>query len=274
MAMDAKKAMVLRFWHQIKTGPGMLVYTFPSCSQDIVLWTRGRRKCYPFPNLFCANWYSRSPWTSSLGCLFGVDLVDLRDVKIVKKLGGTVDDTELVKGLVFDKKAKILVVKDVERDAIEFITKTLNCLPIANIEHFREEKMGRGLIVWKRFLLVMGKIVKITGIKDMGRTTAIACLAWDGKLLCRGHLRRLLKLFHILLLENAGLNPIAIADRARIDMQSRPLVSTAITLATESREDDPKIDDIITRRWALWAALGFILSEAIVTNASMLLIAF
>ncbi|GKB66330.1 T-complex protein 1 subunit delta, partial [Tanacetum coccineum] len=32
------------------------------------------------------------------------DLVDLRDVKIVKKLGGTVDDTELVKGLVFDKK--------------------------------------------------------------------------------------------------------------------------------------------------------------------------
>ncbi|KAL5987637.1 T-complex protein 1 subunit delta [Asimina triloba] len=31
-------------------------------------------------------------------------LVDLRDVKIVKKLGGTVDDTELFKGLVFDKK--------------------------------------------------------------------------------------------------------------------------------------------------------------------------
>ncbi|KAF9611233.1 hypothetical protein IFM89_027783 [Coptis chinensis] len=58
-----------------------------------------------------------------------VDLVDLRDVKIVKKLGGTA--------------AKILVVKDVERDAIEFITKTLNCFAIANIEHFREEKMGR-----------------------------------------------------------------------------------------------------------------------------------
>ena len=32
------------------------------------------------------------------------DIVDLRDIKIVKKLGGTVDDTELVKGLVFDKK--------------------------------------------------------------------------------------------------------------------------------------------------------------------------
>ena len=39
-------------------------------------------------------------------------------------------------------KEKILVIKDVERDEIEFITKTLNCLPIDNIEHFREEKLG------------------------------------------------------------------------------------------------------------------------------------
>jgi len=33
-----------------------------------------------------------------------LDMVDLCDVKIVKKRGGIVDDTELVKGLVFDKK--------------------------------------------------------------------------------------------------------------------------------------------------------------------------
>ncbi|KAF9597201.1 hypothetical protein IFM89_016342 [Coptis chinensis] len=133
---------------------------------------------------------------------------------IVKKLGGTVDDTELVKGLVLIRrilkeernyilgmikkikatgcnvlliqksilrdavtdlslhylsKAKILVVKDVERDAIEFITKTLNCLPIANIEHFHEEKMGRADCVEEVSLGDGGKIVKITGIKDMGK---------------------------------------------------------------------------------------------------------
>ncbi|KAF9604011.1 hypothetical protein IFM89_039374 [Coptis chinensis] len=52
-------------------------------------------------------------------------------------------DAVLDLSLHYLSKAKILVVKDVERDAIEFITKTLNCLPIANIEHFREEKMGR-----------------------------------------------------------------------------------------------------------------------------------
>ncbi|KAI4365819.1 hypothetical protein MLD38_021773 [Melastoma candidum] len=191
------------------------------------------------------------------------DLVDLRDIKIVKKLGGTVDDTEMVKGLVFDKKvshaaggptrvenakiaviqfqisppktdieqsiivsdysqmdrilkeernyilgmikkikatgcnvlliqksilrdavtdlslhylakAKILVVKDVEREDIEFITKTLNCLPIANIEHFRVEKLGQADLVEEVSLgSGEGKVVKITGIKEMGRTTTV-----------------------------------------------------------------------------------------------------
>ncbi|KAK1301530.1 hypothetical protein QJS10_CPB12g00295 [Acorus calamus] len=189
------------------------------------------------------------------------EMVDLKDVRIVKKLGGTVDDTELVKGLVFDKKvshasggltrienakiaviqfqisppktdieqsvvvsdyaqmdrilkeernyilgmikkiksagcnvlliqksilrdavtdlslhylakAKILVVKDVERDDIEFITKTLNCLPIANIEHFKAEKMGFADCV-EEVSVGEGKIVKITGIKDMGRTATV-----------------------------------------------------------------------------------------------------
>ncbi|KAI5075254.1 hypothetical protein GOP47_0009330 [Adiantum capillus-veneris] len=189
------------------------------------------------------------------------EAIDLRDIKIIKKLGGTVDDTEMIKGLIFDKKAshaaggptrvenakiaviqfqisppktdieqnvivsdysqmdrilreernyilgmikkikatgcnvlliqksilrdavtdlslhylakaKILVVKDVERDDIEFITKTLNCLPIANIEHFREEKLGCADVV-EEVPVGSGRIVKITGIKNMGRTTTV-----------------------------------------------------------------------------------------------------
>eukprot|EP00250_Pteridium_aquilinum_P001518 c11714_g1_i1 orf=139-1737(+) len=189
------------------------------------------------------------------------EVVDLRDIKIIKKLGGTVDDTEMIKGLIFDKKAshaaggptrvenakiaviqfqisppktdieqnvivsdysqmdrilreernyilgmikkikatgcnvlliqksilrdavtdlslhylakaKILVVKDVEREDIEFITKTLNCLPIANIEHFREEKLGHADLV-EEVPVGSGRIVKITGIKNMGRTTTV-----------------------------------------------------------------------------------------------------
>ncbi|XP_012857017.1 PREDICTED: LOW QUALITY PROTEIN: T-complex protein 1 subunit delta [Erythranthe guttata] len=70
-------------------------------------------------------------------------------------------------------KAKILVIKDIERDEIEFITKTLNCLPISNIEHFRAEKLGFADLVEEVPLGDGGKIVKITGIKEMGRTTSV-----------------------------------------------------------------------------------------------------
>jgi len=189
------------------------------------------------------------------------DSVDLRDIKVLRKLGGTVDDTELVKGLVFDHKAshtaggptrienakigliqfqisppktdieqsvivsdytqmdrilkeernyilgmikkiratgcnvllvqksilrdavtdlslhylakaKILVIKDVEREDIEFISKTLNCLPIANIEHFRVEKLGHADLV-EEVPVGNGRVVKVTGIKNMGRTVSI-----------------------------------------------------------------------------------------------------
>jgi T-complex protein 1 subunit delta len=189
------------------------------------------------------------------------DSVDLRDIKVLRKLGGTVDDTELVKGLVFDHKAshtaggptrvenakigliqfqisppktdieqsvivsdytqmdrilkeernyilgmikkiratgcnvllvqksilrdavtdlslhylakaKILVIKDVEREDIEFISKTLNCLPIANIEHFRAEKLGHADLV-EEVPVGNGRVVKVTGIKNMGRTVSI-----------------------------------------------------------------------------------------------------
>lgn len=34
--------------------------------------------------------------------------VDLRDIAVVKKLGGTIDDTELVHGLVFTQKVRLL----------------------------------------------------------------------------------------------------------------------------------------------------------------------
>ena len=44
-------------------------------------------------------------------------------------------------------KAKILVVRDIERDDIEFISKTLGCLPIADSEHMKPEKLGHASLV-------------------------------------------------------------------------------------------------------------------------------
>lgn len=35
-----------------------------------------------------------------------------------------------------------MVVRDIERDDIEYISKTLNCLPIAHVDHMKLEKLG------------------------------------------------------------------------------------------------------------------------------------
>merc|ERR1711979_144811 len=186
--------------------------------------------------------------------------VNLKDIKIIKKIGGTVDDTELVDGLVFEQKAaningpkkcekakigfiqfcvsppktdmdnqvvvsdyaamdrvlreerayilnivkqikkagcnvlliqksilrdaindlalhflskmKILVVKDVEREDIEFVCKTLACKPIASIDHFTPEMLGSAELV-EEVQAGSSKIVKFTGIVNKGKTVSL-----------------------------------------------------------------------------------------------------
>ncbi|KAG2158282.1 T-complex protein 1 [Suillus bovinus] len=181
--------------------------------------------------------------------------VDLRDIRVVKKVGGTIEDTELVDGVVLNQnvivsaggptrmeKAKIaiiqfqlsapkpdmdntvvindyrqmdkvikegrqyllnickkikkancnvlliqksilrdavddtvltfLAVKDVERDEIEFLSKSLGCKPIADIEAFTEDKLGYADLVEETSNAGI-KVVKITGVKNRGRTVSI-----------------------------------------------------------------------------------------------------
>lgn len=187
--------------------------------------------------------------------------VDLNNIKIVKKLGGTVEDTELVDGLVFDSAAShtaggptrmvnakigliqfclsapktdmennvivsdyqqmdrilkeerkyilkmikkivksgcnllliqksilrdavndlslhylakhnIMVVKDIERNEIEFISKTLGCSPVAHVDSFVPERLGHADLC-EELSTPSGKIVKITGVKNPGRTVTV-----------------------------------------------------------------------------------------------------
>jgi T-complex protein 1 subunit delta len=167
------------------------------------------------------------------------DLVDLRDVRCVRKQGGTIDDTELTEGIVFDQKtakgsgsgihtvedakialiqfcisppktdmennvivsdytqmdrilkeernyvigltelgmhylqkAKIMVIKDVERDEIEFIAKTLKLQPVAHPEQLTPEKLGRAKLA-KEVVCGKSKVVKVTGIENMGKTVSV-----------------------------------------------------------------------------------------------------
>lgn len=64
----------------------------------------------------------------------------------------------------FLAKMKIMVVKDVERTDVDFITKTIGCHPIANIDSFRAEKFGLAESVASEST-PEGKIIRVLGVK-------------------------------------------------------------------------------------------------------------
>ena len=189
--------------------------------------------------------------------------IDLRDIKVSKNLGGTIDDTEMIDGLVFTQnkvshsaggpskienpkigliqfclsspktdmensvvvneysamdrilkeerkyivdlikkiqkagcnvlliqksilrdavnelalhflaKANIMVIKDIERDEIEFISKTINCVPVAHIDQFTPEKLGKAKTCEEVTLSEGSKVVKILGVPNNGQTVSI-----------------------------------------------------------------------------------------------------
>mmetsp|Transcript_13083 Transcript_13083/g.52186 ORF Transcript_13083/g.52186 Transcript_13083/m.52186 type:complete len:526 (+) Transcript_13083:147-1724(+) len=188
--------------------------------------------------------------------------VELKDIRITKKLGGTIDDTKLVKGLIFAQGAvhrangparvenakigliqfclsspksnmdnqvvlndytkmdrfineerryllklvraikktgcnvlliqksilrdavndislkflaemKIMVVKDIERTDIEFISKTIGCTPAASIETFTKEKLGSAELVEEEGT-AGGKVVLVTGV-PASKTVSVLC---------------------------------------------------------------------------------------------------
>lgn len=199
--------------------------------------------------------------------------VDLNEIKVVKKLGGTVDDSELVNGLVFTDqkvvkraggttrvtnakigliqfclstpktdmennitirdyqsidrllreerlilakmvkkiaatgcnvlliqksilrdattdlsldylaKSKILVVKDIERNEIEFISKTLGCDPVASLDEFTADKLGNAACVCDEDVGGGSRIVRITGTSQAAKTVTVLLRASNALML-------------------------------------------------------------------------------------------
>jgi len=72
----------------------------------------------------------------------------------------------------FLAKMKILVVTDIERDDIEFISKTLGCTPVANPSGMTADKLGTAGLV-EEVSTGNGKIVKITGVPTGSKTVTI-----------------------------------------------------------------------------------------------------
>jgi len=186
--------------------------------------------------------------------------VNLKDIKIIKKLGGTVDDTALMEGLVLEQrtsningpkrmekakiafiqfqvsppktdmdnqvvvsdyaamdrvlkeerayilnivkqikkagcnvlliqksilrdalsdlavhffdKTKIMVVKDIEREEVDFLCKSLNCRPIASLDHFTPENLATAELV-EEIQTGTSKCVKFSGIANQGKTVSL-----------------------------------------------------------------------------------------------------
>ena len=72
----------------------------------------------------------------------------------------------------FLSKKNIMVIKDIERDQIDFISKTTGCTPVAHIDHFTADKLGSAGLV-SEVSASEKKIVKITGCPNQGKTVSI-----------------------------------------------------------------------------------------------------
>lgn len=70
-------------------------------------------------------------------------------------------------------KAKILVIRDVERDDIEFLSKTLGCSPVASLDHFTADKLGKAELVQDEVIPGGGHLVRITGVPSQNTVTVL-----------------------------------------------------------------------------------------------------
>lgn len=68
----------------------------------------------------------------------------------------------------FCAKAKMLVIRDIERTDIEFVSKIIGVEPCATIESFTAEKLGKAELVWEENLgQDLGSIVRMTGLRQL-----------------------------------------------------------------------------------------------------------
>lgn len=74
----------------------------------------------------------------------------------------------------FLAKLKIMVIKDIERDEIQFISKSTGAKPVADIEQFTEDKLGEAALV-EEADVGGARVVEITGVKHPGKTVSIVC---------------------------------------------------------------------------------------------------
>jgi T-complex protein 1 subunit delta len=64
----------------------------------------------------------------------------------------------------FLAKAGIMVIKDIDREEVEFVSKTVGAIPVAHVDHLTPEKLGSAGLVEEVTMSEGSKTIKITGI--------------------------------------------------------------------------------------------------------------
>ena len=73
----------------------------------------------------------------------------------------------------FLAKKKIMVVKNIERNDVEFICKTIGCTPVAHIDQLTPEKLGTAQLIAEETLSDGAKVLKCTGVSKTNKTQTI-----------------------------------------------------------------------------------------------------
>ncbi|KHN80731.1 T-complex protein 1 subunit delta [Toxocara canis] len=73
----------------------------------------------------------------------------------------------------FLAKMKIMVVKDIERDDIEFYSRILGCRPVASVDHFVPDALGSADLVEEIATSGDGKVIEVTGVQNPGHAVSI-----------------------------------------------------------------------------------------------------
>lgn len=73
----------------------------------------------------------------------------------------------------FLAKKKIMVIKDIDREDIDFISKTIGATPVAHVDQFKADKLGSAGLVEEVSAGGSSKIVKVTGCPNDAKTVSI-----------------------------------------------------------------------------------------------------
>lgn len=151
----------------------------------------------------------------------------------------------------FLDKIKCMVIKDIEREDVEFVCKSLGCRPIASLDHFVAENLVTADLV-EEVGLAGNRMVKITGAQNAGRTVT---------LLVRGSNKLVLEEADRSLHDALCVIRCLVRKKALIAGGGAPEVEVALKLAAMANKLEG-IDAICTRAYAnALEIIPFTLSE-------------